>query len=302
VQIQRRLFLTLCILFLTNPAAYAGAVDDASAEKPQILRQGSVTKGYEALPVGEQTIAAAYLSQTLGIPRGAVLLLHDINEHIDSAAVGLLRRQLPSYGWNTLAIKIIRFSEDTDQSQLTAETEATVDPVEAVQTAEVSDDNPADDAEAPVDSLTAESSAEIYKMVTTAERIDAALLKLQQEGHENIVLIGQGAGGRLALKALNETAVPVTALVMINTGALSEGIGITDVTIPTLEIMGSRQKDEVKQAILQRQTQMKTEQRTNYHLRQITGADHYFSSAPKQLTNQVHGWLVKQLLDEEASQ
>jgi len=123
---------------------------------------------------------------------------------------------------------------------------------------------------------------------------------LQQEGHENIVLIGQGAGGQLALKTISETAVPIAALIMINTDELAEGMNITDVTIPMLEILGSRQQDNVKQAILKRQTQMKTEQRNNYHLRQITGADHYFSSVPQQLTNQVHGWLYKQLLDEEA--
>ncbi|ODN67603.1 DUF3530 family protein [Methylophaga muralis] len=301
-------FFTLIYL---SVVLFAGTTESVAADKAQILRQDSVTKGYAPLAVGDQSIAAAYLPQTLGTPRGAVLLLHDINEHIDSAAIGLLRRQLPSHGWNTLAIKIIRFSEINEQAVPDLETasDPAVDaevPAEADETAE-SPETEVEEASAETpDTETTDANEETvapqetFAEITTAQRIDAALLKLQQEGHENIVLIGQGAGGQLALKTVNETAVPVAALIMINTAELAEGMSITDVTVPTLEILGSRQQDNVKQAIMTRQTQMKTEQRDNYHLRQITGADHYFSSVPQQLTNQVHGWLFKQLLDEEA--
>jgi hypothetical protein len=298
-------FLTLIYL---SVALFAVAMQSVAADKAQILRQDSVTTGYEPLAIGEQSIAAAYLPQTLGTARGAVLLLHDINEHIDSAAIGLLRRQLPSHGWNTLAIKIIRFSEANEQALLATETatapitDAEVPPEsnETPEPAVTESDNAPADISTDETTDSAEPPEETYTVITTAQRVDAALLKLQQEGHENIVLIGQGAGGQLALKTINETAVPVAALIMINTAELAEGISITDATIPTLEILGSRQPDNVKQAVLKRQTQMKTEQKNNYHLRQITGADHYFSSVPQQLTNQVHGWLYKQLLDDEA--
>ncbi|MDO8825525.1 DUF3530 family protein [Methylophaga sp.] len=311
MQIQRRLIIALLMLFSPVMTVNAGAGENAAVDKPQILRQDSVTKGYQPLAVGEQSIAAAYLPQTLGTPRGAVLLLHDINEHIDSAAIGLLRRQLPSYGWNTLAIKIIRFSEANEEAL--ADTETATAPTADAEVPAEADETPAppvtevEDAPAETPANESTDSAETtppaeqtFTNITTAQRIDAALLKLQQEGHENIVLIGQGAGGQLALKTISETAVPIAALIMINTDELAEGMNITDVTIPMLEILGSRQQDNFKQAILKRQTQMKTEQRNNYHLRQITGADHYFSSVPQQLTNQVHGWLYKQLLDEEA--
>ena len=113
------------------------------------------------------------------------------------------------------------------------------------------------------------------------------------------MLIGQGAGGELALKTLNETAVPVAALIMINTGELAEGTNMTETAIPILEILGSRQQDSIKQAVLQRQIQMKTEQKTNYQLRQVNGAAHYFASSSRRLTNLVHGWLYKQFFDEE---
>jgi len=45
---------------------------------------------------------------------------------------------------------------------------------------------------------------------------------------------------------------------------------------------------------------MKTQQKNNYQLRQIIGAAHYFSNAPQQLTNMIHGWLYRELFDEEA--
>lgn len=307
MKIQRLTIPAFFTLIYHSVALFAGTMESIAADKAQILRQDSVTKGYEPLAIGNQTVAAAYLPQTLGTPRGAVLLLHDINEHIDSAAIGLLRRQLPSHGWNTLAIKIIRFSEANEQTLVDTETATTetVEQTEADETSEVpitqAEDAP---AEAPASEAadTNEETVtpqETFTAITTAQRIDAALLKLQQEGHENIVLIGQGAGGQLALKTINETAVPVAALIMINTAELAEGISMSDVTIPILEILGSRQQDNVKQAIMARRTQMKTEQRDNYHLRQITGADHYFSSVPQQLTNHIHGWLYKQLLVEE---
>jgi dienelactone hydrolase len=262
-----------------------------------------VTKGYEPLAVGDQTIAAAYLAQTLGTPRGAVLLLHDINEHIDSATIGILRRQLPSHGWNTLAIKIIRFKEDSEPDEPATET-AEAQP-EAEETAEPPvpepENTPTETPEAaPTETAESTEPAEqAYTPITTSQRIDAALLKLQQEGHEYIVLIGQGSGGELALQTLKATAVPVSALIMINTGELASDNSITDTNIPVLEILGSRQKDSVKQAVLKRQVQMKTEQKTNYHLREINGANHYFSSVPQQLTNQVHGWLYKQFFAEK---
>ena len=74
---------------------------------------------------------------------------------------------------------------------------------------------------------------------------------------------------------------------------------MTETAIPILEILGSRQQDSIKQAVVQRQIQMKTEQKTNYQLREINGAAHYFVSSSRRLTNLVHGWLYKQFFDEE---
>lgn len=309
MHIQRRLFITFLMIFSPCMALHAGAVDETSAANPQILRQDSVTKGYEPLAVDDQSIAAAYLPQTLGISRGAILLLHDINEHIDSAAIGILRRQLPAYGWNTLSIKIIRFTEAEDQEPPATEENADAaddaNPAEQAESDEAAatetENTPADDDNTePADATeTAEPAEAEFTAITTAQRLDAALLKLQQEGHENIVIIGQGAGGELALKTLNETAVPVAALIMINTGELAEGTSLTETAIPILEILGSRQQDTIKQAVLQRHIQMKTQQKTNYQLRRVNGASHYFASSSRRLTNLVHGWLYKQFFDEE---
>lgn len=292
--------------------SHAGGLDDVVVEKQQTFRQASVTKGYAPLTVGDQGIAAAYLSQTFGTSRGAVLLLHDINAHIDSAAISILRRQLPTHGWNTLAIKINHFNESADHTSLSKETETTATAAQEVQVednpvAETSENISAETAEiennneVPVAAETTEPSAGTYTVITTAQRIDVALTKLQQEGHDNIVLIGQGAGGQLALQTLNETAIPIAALIMINTGKLTDGINITDTTVLTLEVLGSRQSNNVKDAALKRQILMKTEQRNDYQLRQIVGENHYFSGVPLQLTNQVHGWLYRQLMDEEVS-
>ena len=308
MRIHPRLFITF-LMFLPCMTLQAGALDETSAAKPQILRQDSITKGYEPLAVGDQTIASAYLPQTLGIPRGAILLLHDINEHIDSAAIGILRRQLPGYGWNTLSIKIIRFTQASEQEPpATEEGAAVVDEANSAEQAETDEaaateaentsaDN--ENTETADTTETAEPAEAEFTAITTAQRLDAALLKLQQQGHENIVLIGQGAGGELALKTLNETAVPVAAVIMINTGELAEGTNMTETAIPILEILGSRQKDTIKQAVLQRQIQMKTEQKTNYQLRQVNGAAHYFASSSRRLTNLVHGWLYTQFFEEE---
>lgn len=305
MRIQSVCSLVLSILVLSISTAQTKVI---AAEAPQILRQDSFTIGYAPLKVGEQNIAAAYLPQSLGTPRGAILLLHDINEHIDSAAVGILRRGLPAHGWNTLAIKIIRFADENEPaSPEVEETDPSTEDVPQPDTTEPEQTEMAEEAsteEAATEETTDNTSVTESPagVVTTVERIDAALVKLQQEGHERIIIIGQGAGGELALTTVKTSAVPLAALVLINTDVLSEGVSIEDISVPILEIVGSRQKDSVKEAVAQRRVQMKTAQNPLYAVRPIIGADHYFNSTSQQLVNQIHGWLYKQFFaDEEAA-
>lgn len=261
------------------------------------LRQGGMAAGYQPLMVGEHSIAAAYLTQTLGEARGAVLLIHDINEHIDSAAIGILRHQLPAHGWDTLAIKIASFSEDAvitlpaSAAVLTPETESPT-----------ADSTDTENNTLATQSIEPELAPASSAVITTAERINAALAELQQAGHKHIILIGQGAGAQQVIKTMANTMMPVAAIVLIDVGdIIGKDVDIMKVTVPILELFGSRQKAPVKQAALARQVQMKTAQQSHYFLRQIMGADHYFSHSEVALTNQVHGWLLSQSFDEKAA-
>ncbi len=274
-----------------------------------ILRQGGMAAGYQPLMIGERSIAAAYLPQTLGEARGAVLLLHDIDEHIDSAAIGILRHQLPAHGWDTLAIKVASFNTDTadaattlavKEAAPTIDVEAEAEPSTAEQ--KTAENMTADNNEQTTQAIARESLATSPAMITTAQRINAALAELQQVGHEHIVLIGQGAGAQLVLQTMTDVIVPVVAIVLIDAGEITrKDADIMEISVPILELFGSRQARSVKQAALARQTQMKTAQQSHYFLRQIVGADHYFSHSENALTNQVHGWLFSQSFDERAA-
>lgn len=274
-----------------------------------ILRQGGMAAGYQPLMIGEHSIAAAYLPQTLGEARGAVLLLHDIDEHIDSAAIGILRHQLPAHGWDTLAIKIASFNTDTadaattlavNEAAPTVDVETEAAPSTAEQT--TAENTTADNNDLTTQTIARESPVTSPAVITTAQRINAALAELQKAGHEYIVLIGQGAGAQLVLQTMTDVTVPVAAIVLIDAGKITrKDADIMQISVPILELFGSRQALFVKQAALARQTQMKTAQQSHYFLRQIVGADHYFSHSENALTNQVHGWLFSQSFDERAT-
>lgn len=299
---MRKQTIVLWLFCLMSLPCLAAQGEEVVTSK--ILRQGGMTAGYQPLMIGEHRVAAAYLAQTLGEDRGAVLLLHDINEHIDSAAIGILRHQLPAHGWDTLAIKIASFNEDTVTTLPVSEAVPVTEAEAERSAAEVTtaENTVAENNDLAAQIAEPELSVAPSTVSTTAQRINAALVTLQQAGHEHIVLIGQGAGAQLVLKTMANAVVPIAGIVLINTGEIAgNGADIMEVTVPILELFGSRQKASVKQAALARQTQMKTAQQSHYFLRPIVGADHYFSHTENALTNQVHGWLLSQSFDEKAS-
>ena len=80
---------------------------DVSTPEESMLRQISPIYGFQALTVAGQEIDATYIEETFGKRHGAVVLLHDQNEQIDSSGVvTTLRHHLPDSGWSTLTVSL----------------------------------------------------------------------------------------------------------------------------------------------------------------------------------------------------
>ena len=144
-----RLCLPAMIGFMFSYQAYAGNVADADSTEnqsaaPAIIQNGGAVAGQFALDVGGQPIPAAFLPQTLGEPRGAIVLFHDKSAQFDSPLIHQLRQQLTTYGWDTLTVSL-NYQQITDAEK--AETANADEPAPASETTATESDAPTAETE-----------------------------------------------------------------------------------------------------------------------------------------------------------
>lgn len=297
-----RLCFTAIIWLMFSYQAYAGnATDTNNTENPTsapvIIQSGGAVDGQFALAVGGQSIAAAYLPQTLGEPRGAIILLHDESAQFDSPLMHQLRQQLTTYGWDTLTVSL-------NYQQIKA--------AEKVETANAGEPAPVSEATAPAsDAATTETETATNKPATTENtadmpvtgtsptnpaRMDAAIAWLQAKNPARLIFIGHGAGIQTAVNAIAATPQTISALVLLSADAQTTADTIIDANLPVLDIIGSRAADTAKRAALLRGSQLKTDAVQPYSQRQLTGADRNFQGMEKLLGKQIHSWLYSQLM------
>lgn len=288
--------------------AYAGNTADTNNTEnpttaPVIIQSGGAVDGQFALAVGGQTIAAAFLPQTLGEPRGAIILLHDESAQFDSPLMHQLRQQLTTYGWDTLTvslnfkqIKIAEKSETADADEQAPVGEATA-PASDAPTTETETET-ATNKPATTESV-AENTADLPvtgTSPTNPARMDAAIAWLQAKNPARLIFIGHGAGIQTAVNAISATPQTISALVLLSADAQTTADTIIDANLPVLDIIGSRAADTAKRAALLRGSQLKTDAIQPYSQRQLTGADRNFQGMEKLLGKQIHSWLYSQLM------
>lgn len=292
MRISGLLFWIFLLSSITLTTVHADEATQDVEDTISVSQMGGQLEGFTPLMVGEQQVPALYLEQRLGEPRGAILLLHDLGENMDSITLSSLRKGLPTSGWDTLSIALNYPILDADTPPPTA------DIIE-------DDDNaqPVADEETKVTETDADTVVETTDVaeqrleVTNAQRIDAALAFLQVQDVQPVILVGHGQAGELALATVPTTAIPIAAVVMLGTGQLKTPQLLTEANLPVLELYGSRHDQQVIKAIHKRQVSMKMQVTQPYDVRMIEAADRSFTGTQRQLVKTVHSWLHRQLIE-----
>ena len=264
---------------------------DVNSPDESMLRQRSPIFGFHALTVAGQEIDATYIEETFGDRHGAIVLLHDQGEQIDSSGVvTTLRHHLPDYGWSTLTVSL-NFPFEPD-ILLSISLEATQD--------ENSEGQPEQKTQAEDKSSDAEQQvSKSLPPISNRQRIEAAVAFLQAKDIKQIVFIGHGQGGVVAVDTMNTIATPIFGLVMVGTPALPTNDQFISMGQPILDLYGGQDLTRVAKAVKNRKTEMKREANTNYSEREIDGANHNFDGLQLMLTSTLRGWLKTSFLESE---
>jgi pimeloyl-ACP methyl ester carboxylesterase len=131
-------------------------------------------------------------------------------------------------------------------------------------------------------------------------RIAFAVDFLSQRNIGNIVIVGHGLGGRIAVQWLaRETPEPVRACVAVgltvDNPELEPGTlnALSGIQIPLLDIYGSRDRQNVLTNAARRAAAARRAENAGYRQIVIEGADHFFTGQDDELVNRVRAWLAR---------
>lgn len=300
-----RLSVPAIVLIVFSCQSYAGAVTDTENTAPAatILKKDGLVNGELTLDVAGQQVLAAYLPQTLGEQRGAIILLHDKSTQFNSPLLHHLREDLPAFGWDTLTISLNHQKpQNADNTEMPdAVTNETVNPEPQ---AEITDDltNNNDAAETPQQTDKADdpknnaATPAVEVPPSNPERMDAAIAWLREKNPQYLIFLGHGAGVQTAINAIAATPQPISALVMVSANNEITAEKIIDANLPVLDIRGSEIDEVTEKAAVKRYSQLKFNTTQPYSQRQIHGAGRDFKGVETLLSKQVHSWLHRQLI------
>jgi predicted esterase len=275
-------YLYLLLSFVASSLLYAADQSPAESKQKQIDEQeqkvsdrtsyriDSPVVGFKPLTVAGELIDAAYIEESYGERKGAVVLFHDQGEQLESnGVITPLRHALPKFGWSTLSVSLDL-------------------PFESNVLLSVSLDS------ASSESSDTKNDIKTPTAVSNEQRILAALAFLKEKDFERILFIGHGKGGGLAFESLQNNSGDVAALVLISTPEIVKQQEFGLLELPILDIVGSRDLAAMKQAVAQRKVMMKRNKDTNYTDREIIGANHVYYGLEPMLISTVRGWLKTQ--------
>lgn len=284
--------LTLFILPLNIYAADEDSTAEAEMTKTQIdkssgiVSQSSPIKGYQPLTVAGQEIEATYLEETLGERYGAIVFLHDhARELEDQGVVTPLRHQMPQYGWSTLTLALNYPFEPAILLSPTVE-----DASEAGSAEPATEEKEGDDEQQ--DKL-------LLPPISNIQRLDAAIAFLRAKEIDRIIYVGHGTGGNLAVELLDTETTPIQALILVGTPKLKMNEVFKTFKHPILDLYGDNDLDGVAEAVQQRKVIMKRTGNGQYAIREISGADHFFTGLETILVNSLRGWLRSTFLNDK---
>jgi dienelactone hydrolase len=131
-------------------------------------------------------------------------------------------------------------------------------------------------------------------------RIQAAIDYFTEKKQQDLVLVGHGLGGIMALYfATQQTQGNLRAIaaigIAIPTDAEKDPVrhAIAQLEIPLLDLYGSRDLITVRHSAPERRRIARDHDRKDFYQVEIVGADHFFSGMPNSLTRRIHAWLKR---------
>ncbi|MFT5132782.1 MAG: alpha/beta superfamily hydrolase [Gammaproteobacteria bacterium] len=252
----------LLLILLVCPAIAMGYNSSYEERIAKQLAEGKPEKEVVWLKASGREFIALYQDYKSLQPKGAVILLHAMGGHPDwPEVVSPLRNLLPELGWATLSLQMPVLSPE-------------------------------------------ESIADYGKTLGDAKlRIDAAVQQLRDRRFLNIVVIGYSFGAATAVHTLSGNEIKnVNAFVGISMQAqqflnpkLKLLRELETVSIPMLDIYGSRDTLEVRREVHDRRLAARKNGNSAYQQMVIEGADHYFTGLIEVLVKRINGWLAKSL-------
>lgn len=253
---QKLLSLLVFLLITATPWTFASDLEKEKRWSEQIVDSLLVGEA-EWLEVDGQKILGIYTEDLSGNPRGGVIILHGIGVHPNWADVIYpLRTELPNYGWATLSIQM------------------------------------------PILANEAELKDYIPLIKEAAPRIKAAQAFLKSKNITPVVLIAHSLGATMAAATLAESddlGFAGFAAIGMSSSDLDPQLDTTaqmaKLTLPILDLYGSRDLDTVLAATTPRAAAMRKAGNDKYRKLEIEGADHFFVGLEEELVTRVRGWL-----------
>lgn len=294
------------IILLFAGASYAGLTQNAESQSTVkepasanlMLREPARVDGYFTLPLGEQSVPATFLPQTLGKNYGNVLILSDRSDDIDSAViVHSLRTQLPRSGWATMTVAL-DYPAQTGlflSAKTTTKTESNAEQNKA-DASEQTPLLPDEDKQIPAsDSPPTHALSDKDDFVSNAARVAGAVAYLHARNPGELVIIVIGESVNLITPAIENLAADY-GIVWIN--APTEIYDIAE-DVPVLDIIPGNNETLTEIAIQRRAKLVQAQANAHYSQRIIHGADKFFTGFEAPLFSVLRGWLYKQFVSNE---
>lgn len=298
---------------LLDSAAVSAASDMSNQNTENddnlMIRQSEPIKGLQLLMVAGQEVEATYLEETLGETHGAILLLHDLGEDLESRGVITpLRHQLLQYGWSTFTVRldypytanILLATDSKPDEETTKAMESVASPKDesGVTPAKPTIDN---DADPTTTNVANQEEGDTLLRVSNIQRVEAAIAFLKAKDIEQLILIGHGHGGLIAISESSISPALIAGLVLVGTPALEKGDEFGKISLPILDIYGDQGLQGVDAAVKARKVLMKRNKHSGYTEREIIGANHEFYGLEPLLVSTIRGWLHATFVKQEES-
>lgn len=292
----------------STPTEQTSSGSEQIVEQDNMIRQSQPIEGFQPLAVAGQEIDATFLEETLGERHGAIVLLHDQGEALESSGVITpLRHQLLQYGWSTLTLKLdypstanillaTNSDAETDVSTASPSTSATKE--EATAASETSSSDTAQPENIDDDK---KDQPAVLPPISNKQRIEAAIEFLKAKDVKRLIFLGHGDGGLIAIDEAATNPTLIAAVILVGTPALENDEEFKKFNLPILDIYGEQDLYGVEAAVNARKVLMKRNNNSGYTKREIMGANHVFYGLEPMLVSTVRGWLYATFIKQDES-